>query len=89
MVHSHSRVVLETLKSVPDNIYFTVYLVTSEEDADKDKGRILQDLVNIEYVRIRDAEVGTRMEKVDLVLVGAEAVVKNGGIINKVGKHHF
>lgn len=25
------------------------------------------------------------MEKVDLVIVGAEGVVENGGIINKVG----
>jgi translation initiation factor 2B subunit (eIF-2B alpha/beta/delta family) len=82
MVHSHSRVVLETLHSVPENIYFTVYLVSDE--GDDYKGKILQDRINIEYVRISDAEVGTRMENVDLVWIGAEAVVKNGGIINKV-----
>ncbi|XP_021951609.1 translation initiation factor eIF-2B subunit alpha [Folsomia candida] len=83
MVHSHSRVLLETLHSVPENIYFTIYLVSSEEE--DNKGKMLHDRVNIEYVRISDAEVGTRMENVDLVFVGAEAVVKNGGIINKVG----
>lgn len=82
MVHSHSRVLLETLHSVPENIYFTIYLVSSEEE--DNKGKMLHDRVNIEYVRISDAEVGTRMENVDLVFVGAEAVVKNGGIINKV-----
>ena len=27
------------------------------------------------------------MEKVDMVLVGAEGVVESGGIINKVGQH--
>lgn len=84
MVHSHSRVVLETLHAVPENIYFTVYLVTSKED--DYKGKMLHDRVNIEYIRISDSEVGTRMENVDLVFVGAEAVVKNGGIINKVNK---
>ena len=33
---------------------------------------------------ILDSAVGYIMEKVDLVLVGAEGVVENGGIINKV-----
>lgn len=28
------------------------------------------------------------MEKADLVIVGAEGVVENGGIINKVGTCH-
>lgn len=32
-----------------------------------------------------DAAVGTVLEGVDLVLVGAEGVVENGGIINQVG----
>ena len=27
------------------------------------------------------------MEKIDLVVVGAEGVVESGGIINKVGRH--
>lgn len=29
------------------------------------------------------------MEEVDLVLVGAEGVCKNGGIVNKVKCRHF
>jgi translation initiation factor eIF-2B subunit alpha len=33
---------------------------------------------------ILDASVGYIMEKVDVVMVGAEGVVENGGIINKV-----
>ena len=34
---------------------------------------------------ILDAAVGYVMEKVDMVLCGAEGVVESGGIINKVG----
>ena len=34
---------------------------------------------------ILDCAVGRVIEKVDLVLVGAEAVTENGGIINKIG----
>ena len=33
---------------------------------------------------ILDAAVGYVMEKVDMVLCGAEGVVESGGIINKV-----
>jgi len=80
MVHSYSRVVLETLKNVPDNIYFTVYIVVSSLQDDSYKLK----RPNMDIICIPDAEVGTRMEVVDLVLVGAEAVVKNGGIINRV-----
>lgn len=34
---------------------------------------------------ILDAAVGAIMEEVDLCLVGAEGVMENGGIVNKVG----
>lgn len=33
---------------------------------------------------ITDAAVAHMMERIDLIFVGAEAVVENGGIINKV-----
>lgn len=36
---------------------------------------------------ILDAAIGYYMERMDIVLVGAEAVVTNGGIINKVGTY--
>lgn len=40
--------------------------------------------LDIPTVVILDSAVGYIMEKVDLVLVGAEGVVESGGIINKV-----
>lgn len=33
---------------------------------------------------IPDSAVAATLEKIDLVLVGAEGVMENGGIINKV-----
>eukprot|EP00163_Fabomonas_tropica_P012014 TRINITY_DN2308_c0_g1_i5.p2 TRINITY_DN2308_c0_g1~~TRINITY_DN2308_c0_g1_i5.p2 ORF type:complete len:152 (+),score=37.71 TRINITY_DN2308_c0_g1_i5:754-1209(+) len=36
---------------------------------------------------VLDAGVARVMEKVDLVIVGAEGVVENGGIINKIGTY--
>lgn len=41
----------------------------------------------IKSTMILDAAIGYYMETVDIVLVGAEAVVTNGGIINKIGTY--
>ena len=38
---------------------------------------------------ICDGAVGYIMEQVDLVLLGAEGIVENGGIINKVGSYQI
>lgn len=38
---------------------------------------------------IPDAAVGYVMERVDLVMVGAEAVVESGGIINTIGTYQM
>lgn len=39
----------------------------------------------IDCTLILDAAIGYVMESVDFVMVGAEAVVESGGIINRVG----
>lgn len=41
----------------------------------------------IQSTLILDAEIGYHMERVHMVLVGAEAVVTNGGVINKIGTY--
>ena len=41
--------------------------------------------VGINATIILDAAAGAIMEKMDFVLLGAEGVVENGGIINKIG----
>ncbi|KAL4431553.1 hypothetical protein ABPG74_017258 [Tetrahymena malaccensis] len=42
---------------------------------------------NIPCKFICDSALGTAVEEADLVLVGAEAVVENGGIINRIGTY--
>lgn len=37
---------------------------------------------------VSDASVAAVMERVDMVLVGAEAVVESGGIVNRTGGDH-
>jgi len=42
---------------------------------------------NIPVRLIEDSAVGHVMEEIDIVLVGAEAVAENGGVINKIGTY--
>jgi translation initiation factor eIF-2B subunit alpha len=45
--------------------------------------------LSIPCTLILDSAVGYIMERVDMVMVGAECVVESGGIINKVMKLLF
>ncbi|KAL6081617.1 hypothetical protein STEG23_007832 [Scotinomys teguina] len=45
--------------------------------------------LNVPVTVVLDAAVGYIMEKADLVIVGAEGVVENGGIINKIGTNQM
>jgi len=85
LVHSDSRIVLHMLKSVPENMQFSVYVTNADTSLSNGFKSQLEENQNIDCHAIHDSEVGYMMESIDLVLVGAEAVVKNGGIINQVG----
>ena len=51
--------------------------------------RILkEDLVRAAVVQVTNGQTGVHWCRVNLVLVGAEGVVENGGIINKLGSYH-
>ena len=41
--------------------------------------------LNLVHHKIYDAAVAVHMPEVDCVLVGCEAVLANGGIVNKIG----
>ncbi|NWW87721.1 EI2BA factor, partial [Rhynochetos jubatus] len=96
LTHAYSRVVLRVLEAaVESKKRFRVYVTESQPDQ---AGRVLVDLqkmakalrkLNIPVTVILDAAVGYIMEKVDLVLVGAEGVVESGGIINKIGTNQI
>jgi len=88
LTHSRSRVVLEVLReAAASKKRFTVYV--TESLPDKAGSAMHNDLqeMGIPSVLILDAAVGYILEKVDLVLVGAEGVVESGGIINKIGTY--
>ncbi|KAF4113739.1 translation initiation factor eIF-2B subunit alpha [Onychostoma macrolepis] len=90
LTHSSSRVVLKVLENAAaDNKRFTVYVTESQPDsAGKLMAQKLRNL-NIPVTVVLDAAVGYVMEKVDLVIVGAEGVVESGGVINKIGTYQM
>uniref|UniRef100_A0A8C8HAI1 Translation initiation factor eIF2B subunit alpha n=1 Tax=Oncorhynchus tshawytscha TaxID=74940 RepID=A0A8C8HAI1_ONCTS len=89
LTHSSSRVVLKVLESAAaDKKRFTVYVTESQPDSAGQMADKLQNL-NIPVTVVLDAAVGYIMEKVDLVIVGAEGVVESGGIINKIGTYQL
>ncbi|NXA96705.1 EI2BA factor, partial [Melanocharis versteri] len=91
LTHAYSRVVLRVLEAaVESKKRFTVYVTESQPDeaGQQIMAKALRKQ-NIPVTVILDAAVGYIMEKVDLVLVGAEGVVESGGIINKIGTNQI
>ena len=85
-LHGHSRVVTQCLvHAASRGTHFSV--IVTEGRPDFAGHRAAKELVaaGIPVTIILDAAVAHHMEKASLVLLGAEGVVENGGIINKVG----
>lgn len=68
---------------------FSVYITESQPDLSGKKMAKALCHLNVPVTVVLDAAVGYIMEKVDLVIVGAEGVVENGGIINKIGTNQM
>ncbi|XP_033747563.1 translation initiation factor eIF-2B subunit alpha-like [Pecten maximus] len=88
LTHSKSRVVLQVLKEAAEaKKRFNVFITESLPDnSGREVSKELTDM-GIPTTVVLDAAVGYVMEKVDMVLVGAEGVVESGGIINKIGTY--
>ncbi|NWX97211.1 EI2BA factor, partial [Nothoprocta ornata] len=99
LTHAYSRVVLRVLEAaVESKKRFSIYVTESQPDQagqpqtcyfHRQKMAEALRKLNIPVTVILDAAVGYIMEKVDLVLVGAEGVVESGGIINKIGTNQI
>ncbi|XP_059143307.1 translation initiation factor eIF-2B subunit alpha-like [Physella acuta] len=88
LTHCRSRNVLEVLKAAASQKKrFTVYV--TESNPDKSGYQMEKELskLGIPTSVILDFGIGYVMEKVQLVMVGAEGVMESGGIINKIGTY--
>ena len=85
LTHSYSRVVLALLAYASKFSRFKVFVTESQPDKSGLRMKNELEAIGIPSICILDASVASVMEKVTFVLMGAEAVVESGGIINKIG----
>ncbi|RUS21271.1 hypothetical protein BC937DRAFT_93129 [Endogone sp. FLAS-F59071] len=84
LVHSYSRIVMRLLeRAAAQNKRFKVYVTESRPTSEGLTAAAALRASGIPATVILDSAVGYVMDKVDLVLVGAEGVVENGGVINQ------
>ncbi|XP_054852788.1 translation initiation factor eIF-2B subunit alpha [Eublepharis macularius] len=90
LTHAYSKVVLKVLEDAAKaKKRFNVYITESQPDQAGQKMAKALTKLGIPVIVILDAAVGYIMEKVNVVIVGAEGVVENGGIINKIGTNQM
>eukprot|EP01025_Chloroclados_australasicus_P053144 TRINITY_DN6228_c0_g2_i1.p1 TRINITY_DN6228_c0_g2~~TRINITY_DN6228_c0_g2_i1.p1 ORF type:complete len:352 (-),score=46.14 TRINITY_DN6228_c0_g2_i1:559-1578(-) len=90
LLHGFSRVVSTLLqKAVNQGKTFKVIVTEGRPDGTGiEMAKHLQK-IGLQVTMILDTAIAYIMEKVDLVLVGAEAVVESGGIINRLGTYQI
>ncbi|KAF8136329.1 hypothetical protein EV363DRAFT_1319316 [Boletus edulis] len=89
LTHSYSRVVMKTLLRAHQKKRISVYVTEA-----RPRGLGLQTYdeltaAGIPCTIVLDSAVSYVMEKVDFVLVGSEAVVESGGLINAIGSNQI
>lgn len=89
LTHGWSRVVAGILQEAAKTKNFDLIILEGRPDAAGAKAAKFynQEDGKIPVRLVLDAAMGSVMEQVDLVLVGAEAVVENGGVVNKLGTY--
>lgn len=89
LTHARSRVVMDLLSRAAETKNFSVIVTEGRpECSGYFTSKKLSDL-GIPVWMVLDSAVAAVIEKVDLVLVGAEGVLENGGIVNKVGTYQL
>ncbi|WZN59198.1 subunit alpha of eukaryotic translation initiation factor eIF-2B [Chloropicon roscoffensis] len=90
MVLGCSSVMLNLLETAASKgKFFTVIVAESKPGTEGLRMYKALERANIQVTMILDAQVAHKLEEVDMVLTGAEAVVESGGIINKVGTYQM
>jgi translation initiation factor eIF-2B subunit alpha len=91
LIHGWSRVVASILSKAATEYgkHFDIIVLEGRPDAAGVKAAkaYASHSSNIPTTVVLDSAMGYIMERVDIVLVGAEAVVENGGCVNKMGTY--
>jgi len=89
LTHANSNVVRELLLRASETKNFSVVVTEGRPEC---TGYVLAKKLqehSIPVSLVLDSGVGAIMDKVDVVVVGAEGVLENGGIVNKLGTYQI
>ncbi|KAF7970013.1 hypothetical protein HWV62_25382 [Athelia sp. TMB] len=89
LTHSYSRVVMKTLLRAHERKRISVYVTEARPRGLGIKTYEALTAAGIPCTVVLDSAVAYVMDKVDFVLVGSEAVVESGGLINAVGSNQM
>ncbi|TFY81014.1 hypothetical protein EWM64_g2997 [Hericium alpestre] len=89
LTHSYSRVVLQALLHAHKSKRISVYVTEARPRGLGIKTYEALTAAGIPCTVVLDSAVAYVMDKVDFVLVGSEAVVESGGLINAVGSNQM
>lgn len=89
LTHGWSRVVASVLLKAAETKHFDIIILEGRPDgAGARAAKVYAEHgSNIPTTVVLDSAIGYIMESVDIVLTGAEAVVENGGCVNKMGTY--
>jgi translation initiation factor eIF-2B subunit alpha len=88
MTHGWSSVVSSLLIQAAKDTHFEIIILEGRPDASGAKAAAhVYAKAGIPTTVVLDSAMAHVMERVDMVIVGAEGVVENGGIINKIGTY--
>jgi len=85
LTHGWSRVVTSLLIKAARTKHFSIVVLEGRPDASGAKAAKIYSEAGIPCTVVLDSAMAHVMERVDSVIVGAEGVVENGGIVNKIG----
>ncbi|VDB82932.1 unnamed protein product [Peniophora sp. CBMAI 1063] len=89
LTHSYSRVVMQTLLLAHKRKRISVYVTEARPRGLGIKTYEELTAAGIPCIVVLDSAVAYVMDKVDFVLVGSEAVVESGGLVNAVGSNQM
>jgi len=87
LTHGWSSVVSSLLILAAKDTHFEIIILEGRPDASGAKAAARYAKAGIPITVVLDSAMAYVMERVDMVIVGAEGVVENGGIINKLGTY--
>lgn len=89
LVHSHSSTIMKVIKGIKKKL--NIYVTESRPLSEGRNTALILSSFSTESINsvtlLADSSIANVMSNIDLCLVGADGILKNGGFVNKVGTY--